>query len=62
MEDKMNSITFTKFWLQTDRTGLKERMAKRWFYLNEDLRITLYNKALSDNPKKPAETYLNIGK
>ena len=58
----MNSITFTKFWLQTDRTGLKERMAKRWFYLNDDLRITLYNKALFEKVKQPAETYLNIGR
>jgi len=58
----MTNITFTKFWLQTDRTGLKERMAKRWFYLNEDLRISIYNKALSDKPKKPADYYLNIGR
>ena len=62
MEEIMTSITFTKFWLQTDRTGLKEKMAKRWFYLNDELRITIYNKALNDIPKKSAETYLNIGR
>ena len=54
--------TFADFFRLTNRTGRKELMSKRWLNIPHWKRVEIYNKALSDNPKKPAETYLNIGK
>lgn len=57
-------LTFASFFRLTTKAGEvpKETLAKRWHNLPNWKRIDIYNKALSDNPKRNPDYYLNIGK
>lgn len=57
-----NEPTFALFFAATTKVGRKELYAKRWLNIPEWKRVEIYNKALSDKQKKPAEYYLNIGR
>ena len=37
----MEILTFAEFWNRTEKTGRKEVMAKRWFYLPTALKQTI---------------------
>ena len=58
----MSTPTFTEYWNLTNKTGLKEKLAKRWRYLPPNLRISIINKVKDLKTKPAAETYLNIGR
>lgn len=57
-----NFPTFIDYWNQTQKKGFKERLAKRFQVLPHWKKVDIYNKALSDNPKRNPDYYLNIGK
>ena len=54
--------SFMDYWNLTTKVGFKERLAKRFQVLPQWKRVEIYNKALSDNPKRNPDYYLNIGK
>ena len=57
-----NIPTFSEFFRLTDRTGLKEKLAKRWHYLPNNHKIIIFEKVKNLKVKPSAEQYLNLGK
>tara|TARA_R110000868_G_scaffold410209_1_gene697627 strand:- start:295 stop:486 length:192 start_codon:yes stop_codon:yes gene_type:complete len=62
--NNQNEPTFALFFQLTTKAGsvTKEVLAKRWQVLPTWKKTELYNKALSDKPKKSPEEYLNRGR
>lgn len=54
--------TFAMFFAATTKVGRKELYSKRWLNIPKWKQIEIYNKALSDKPKKAPDYYLNIGR
>ena len=53
---------FSEFWDLTNKTGFKERMAKRFHYLPDNHKIMIFEKVKNLKVKPSAEQYLNLGK
>ena len=58
----MEAPNFTDFWNLTSKVGLKERLAKRWFYLPSNHKIIIFNKVKELKVKPNPEEYLNRGR
>jgi uncharacterized protein (DUF1919 family) len=58
----LQAPVFSEFWDLTNKTGFKEKLAKRWHYLPHNHKIIIFEKVKNLKEKPSAEQYLNLGK